>query len=163
MSHIPVWPPRPRRSMGPCRSKQEEVCRCRRRSNHCLHLLPWKHQHYACANMAVSRFPVLVFDLYSIQLNFVFFVVVSLWINSRWGWLVEDWCVEVCWKIKDTFKWFSLLSPVKTRGYRVELVRLSVRLSVRPSVCLSRLMWGTLCTRVECKGAELELSNFLHV
>ena len=31
----------------------------------------------------------------------------------------------------------GLLSPVKARGYRVELVRLSVRLSVRPSVCLS--------------------------
>ena len=29
------------------------------------------------------------------------------------------------------------LSPVKTRGYRVELVRLSVRPSVRPSVRLS--------------------------
>ena len=37
--------------------------------------------------------------------------------------------------------YFYLLSPVKTKGYRVELVRLSVRpsvcLSVRPSVCLS--------------------------
>ena len=31
---------------------------------------------------------------------------------------------------------FSLLSPVKTRGYRVELVRLSVRPSVRLSVPL---------------------------
>ena len=30
-----------------------------------------------------------------------------------------------------------LLSPVKTRGYRVELVRLSVCLSVCPSVCPS--------------------------
>ena len=57
----------------------------------------------------------------------------------------------------------ELLSPVKTRGYRVELVRLSVCPSVCPSVCLSRLMWGTLCTRVECEGVELELSNFLHV
>ena len=32
---------------------------------------------------------------------------------------------------------FLSLSPVKTRGYRVELVRLSVRPSVRPSVRLS--------------------------
>ena len=40
------------------------------------------------------------------------------------------------------------LSPVKTRGYRVELVRLSVCLSLRLSVRLSRLMWGTLCTQV---------------
>ena len=30
----------------------------------------------------------------------------------------------------------AFLSPVKTRGYRVELVRLSVRPSVRPSVPL---------------------------
>ena len=35
------------------------------------------------------------------------------------------------------FVYFSYLSPVKTRGYRVELVRLSVCLSVCPSVCLS--------------------------
>ena len=56
-----------------------------------------------------------------------------------------------------TWSIFSL-SPVKTRGYRVELVRLSVR----PSVCLSRLMWGTLSTRVWYEGVELELSNFVH-
>ena len=53
----------------------------------------------------------------------------------------------------------NLLSPVKTRGYRVELVRPSARLSVR----LSRLMWGTLCTRVGYEGVELELRNFIHV
>ena len=37
----------------------------------------------------------------------------------------------------DCGKYKLLLSPVKTRGYRVELVRLSVRPSVRLSGCLS--------------------------
>ena len=38
----------------------------------------------------------------------------------------------------------------------------SVRPSVCPSVCLSRLMWGTLSTRVWYEGVELELSNCVH-
>ena len=54
----------------------------------------------------------------------------------------------------------ALLSPWKRGDIGLSL---SVCLSVCPSVRLSRLMCGTLCTRVGYEGVELELWNFIHV
>ena len=55
------------------------------------------------------------------------------------------------WNISTISTAVISLSPVKTRGYRVELVRLSVCPSVRPSVCLS-----------VCLSVPLDIGYFVH-
>ena len=59
--------------------------------------------------------------------------------TDRGDWAYLDWTDRHSLSIRYVFhiQLFTIFSPVKTRGYRVELVRLSVRPSVCPSVRLS--------------------------
>ena len=101
---------------------------CRSRS--CLRLLLWGRR------ISVSSCCVDLWSIYYLWLpmNCLFFYDYVAFLLK--GLSVINYAIQ-------------LLSPVKTRGYRVELVRLSVRPSVRPSVCPSvcPAWYRVLCPR----------------